>query len=385
MTSKNELNQMDIPKKRRRKKRKKRQHTDKYLSNTGTHGKNNGSNQPYFYVNDQGQLIKRVKRKRRRDVYAKQSASKPINYKRMIPVMIIVLLLSVAVFALFMSFGKKNVAAPDFTDKHIGAAEKWANEKRIPLTVKEVKDTTSSDNVILDQELGSNRDGLTVFVNSKDKKDANLVRVPDFNKKPLEDVKKWAEENKIQLIIQSVESTVDENKVITQSAKPEDFIAKDTVLTVTVSKKSDTVLMPDFEQWSLNDVKERKFPFNITVKEEYSESVPYGKLIKQSKNKGESIDKDNINENIAVVYSLGKPFLKAYFGQPEGDIAKFLFEDYESKGVKITYKTYPIDSAALKGTIIAMSSFNQYIPMTYQVSFGISTGYAPPQKQSICD
>ena len=109
----------------------------------------------------------------------------------------------------------------------------------------------------------------------------------------------------------------------------------------------------------------------VTVKHKFSTDVSYGTLISQSVEAGTKLtDKDN--KNITVTYSEGSPYLRDFRGQLEGDLPRLFYEEYHSKGADINYIVKYVDSPEVKGTVVDMGVFNEFVRMTYTVEIRIS-------------
>ena len=83
--------------------------------------------------------------------------------------------------------------------------------------------------------------------------------------------------------------------------------------------------------------------------------------------------KDTIPD-ITATYSLGRVYMKDLSGQTEGDLQSTFHNDYISKGANITYQIQYINSSETKGTVVAQSVLNEFVPLTFTVAIGISTG-----------
>lgn len=198
------------------------------------------------------------------------------------------------------------------------------------------------------------------------------IAMPDFKGKSKKEVEKWAKSNLMSITFKEVASeTVEEDAVVSQSIPPEEKIAKETKLTMELSFGKGAVI-PDFA--TLTPETAATVPgLTVQVQERFTEGVPYGGLVSQSVAPGETVALAT-EPVVRVVYSVGRPYLKAYFDQTEGDLAKAFFEDYRSKGANITYTTYYVDSAEERGKVVKMSHYHTYVGMTDTVSIGISNG-----------
>lgn len=198
------------------------------------------------------------------------------------------------------------------------------------------------------------------------------IAVPDFTGKPKSEVESWAKNNEINVTYKESDSnTIEQGSVISQSIKKDSKIAKKTKMEVMISKGK-AIVVPDFSSMSMDQAKEYQ-KLSVQVKENFSDQVPYGSLISQSVPSGTKLfEKDS--PQVAVIYSVGKPYLYSYKGKLEGDLASSFYNDYQSKGANIRYTTYYVDSAEEKGTVVEMSTYNEYVPTDFVVQIGISKG-----------
>lgn len=199
------------------------------------------------------------------------------------------------------------------------------------------------------------------------------IAVPDFTGKQKNDVAEWGTKNDIAITFEEADSDkVEEGLVLSQSQAKNSKVAKKDKLTVTLSLGKAAVV-PNFSNYSAENAASSSDGLEVTVQQVFSDSVAYGKLMSQSIPAGTKLTgKDS--KSIQVVYSTGRPYIKSYYGQLEGDIPKFIYDDFNSKGASMTFEIYYIDSDKEKGEIVKMNVYNQYIPMTSHLVFGISNG-----------
>lgn len=199
------------------------------------------------------------------------------------------------------------------------------------------------------------------------------ISIPNFSGKTKADVEEWAGKNNISMTYNEVDSNkVEEGKVVSQSLPKDKKIAKKDKMSVEISAGK-AVVVPNFGDYSAENANSAAEGLEVSVQQVFSDSMAFGQLVSQSIPAGTKLTgKDS--KSIKVIYSVGQPYIKSYFGQLEGDIPKFLYEDFNSKGANITYDIYYMNSDQEKGTIVKMSVFNQYIPLNAYITFGISNG-----------
>jgi len=113
------------------------------------------------------------------------------------------------------------------------------------------------------------------------------------------------------------------------------------------------------------------------VKQVFHADVSYGKLISQSIEADTKLtEKDD--KHITVTYSQGRPYLKDFRGQLEGDLPRLFFEEYQSKGADIKYIVKFVWAPEVKGTVVSMHKFNEFVPMKFTVEIHISNNTSVP-------
>ncbi|WP_223702184.1 PASTA domain-containing protein [Sutcliffiella deserti] len=214
------------------------------------------------------------------------------------------------------------------------------------------------------------KDSAAVFLSKGEEVFAKDITVPDFSNKPKEEVEQWAKTNMIEMEYEEEDSTtVEANLIISQSVKAEEKIAKKDQMKVKVSLGKATIV-PNFGELTPDEASEQA-GLMLSVKQKFHSDVSYGKLISQSIEAGTKLMGQE-ETAVTVVYSLGRPYLRDYRGQLDGDLPRLFYEDYQSKGANVNYIVKYVDSPEIKGTIVGMSAFNQFINMTYTVEVQIS-------------
>ncbi|AQP52934.1 hypothetical protein CBF34_05925 [Vagococcus penaei] len=366
------------PMTRRVRKKRRRTHTLTQNEPVSTQIVNAISDDDMYYLNDAGQVVHRIRKKRKKTSNNHSQTSNvmaPPKKHPYLPLLVLLALITGMMTILINCY--QPIAIPDFTTKSIQVAKKWSEKYDIPITTQDVFIPNQKNGQVLKQTVDSVNQSLTLLVSTQKPEKADLVDLPDFKGKSRADVQSWAKLHRINVTMTNVESTAPVDTVINQSILPETLVNLNTVLHVTISKKRPQLTVPDYSQKSLSELKADSSRLKeVTIQERFSETIPYGKLISQLPKKGEVIDLDEYpNPLINLVYSIGRPYLPAYFGQMEQDIPCLIERDFTSKGAKVTFQTYDVPSSYSKGSIVEMNKFNQYIPLDFHVKFGISTGY----------
>lgn len=217
------------------------------------------------------------------------------------------------------------------------------------------------------------RDSVNVYFSKGAEVFEKNITVPNYVGKMKSEVEEWAKKNSIAMTYEEADSdTVEEGKIISQNIEKDKKIAKNDKMTVVVSLGK-AVIVPNYGNYSAETSTTAAPGMEVNVKQVFSDGVPYGQLISQSVETGTKLTgKDS--KSIDVVYSYGQPYIRSYFGQLEGEIPKFIYDDFNSKGAYITYDVYYVDSDSEKGSIVKMSVYNQYIASNAYITFGISNG-----------
>ncbi len=132
------------------------------------------------------------------------------------------------------------------------------------------------------------------------------VVVPNIVGKLTDDAKQEVEALGLKLEIKSKEkSDKPENTILETDPKANMTVKKGTVINVLVSAGEEEILMPDLRGYEKTSIERRlkdKNITNYTIKEEYSDDVNLGYLIKQTPERDTKITKDT---NIEIVVSKG--------------------------------------------------------------------------------
>jgi serine/threonine-protein kinase len=225
----------------------------------------------------------------------------------------------------------------------------------------------------VDRENFSRKDsGKLIFSKGKEvyQKD---ISVPDFKGKTQLEIENWAKKNEVELEIKKVSSeSIPLGQVVEQSIKEKEKIAKKTKLTVNISAGKG-VKVPNFANLTKENAMTQG-KLQVTVEERFNLDIPYGELLSQSvEAETELTEEDDLS--IKVTYSAGKPYLKDLTGQNEGELQKYFYDEFRSKGANIYYVVNYVNSDAPKGEIVSMDTSNTFLPLEYTVTVNVSLGY----------
>lgn len=277
----------------------------------------------------------------------------------------------------------EHIELPDFSALSTVSAEEWVTQNK----AENVTITTEfNDKIEKDQFIKEEFKNETITRDNYKREDQLIVKyskgkevfeknisLPNFSGKSKEEVEEWLKKNDVKAKYEEVDSDkVAKGLIIEQNIAPAKKIAKKDSITFKVSKGK-ALIVPDFSEYNKASASEIN-DLTLNIKEHFSDTVPFGGLISQSEEAGKKFYDDTKPPMITVVYSSGKPYLKSAMGQLEGDLPQIFFDEYKSKGANITYTTYRMNSDEPKGTVVKMSMYNEYVPLNYSVSIGISNG-----------
>jgi serine/threonine-protein kinase len=280
----------------------------------------------------------------------------------------------------------ERLALPDFAKLSLQEAKRWTEEHKagnlrivqeysetVPAEtyIKLVfrNDTTSADSYL-------RKDYATLYYSKGPEEFEKNIELPDFQGKTQAEVESWAQTNSINLEIEEETSAdVSRGLVIAQSIAAKEKLAKKDTLRIVVSLGK-ALIVPNFADYDAQSAGGAVPGLSVVVKTSYSLSVPYGRLISQSVGAGASLLSDQ-DVTITVIYSEGQPYLKDYRGINEGELAALFWQNYTSKNANVSYAVEYVDSHEERGTIVAMSSYNLYIPLDYHVILYASNGSLP--------
>ena len=127
------------------------------------------------------------------------------------------------------------------------------------------------------------------------------IKVPNLNKMSLEEIIKWANDNKIKLeIIKKYDDTIKKDKIISSNYKEGESVKENDRLVLTISKGPITMkefsTLSDFTNWA------KKYGIATSIDYEFSDSVENGGIIGFSYKVGEIIKND---DTVVVTISNG--------------------------------------------------------------------------------
>ncbi|MDH6363139.1 beta-lactam-binding protein with PASTA domain [Enterococcus sp. PF1-24] len=273
---------------------------------------------------------------------------------------------------------------PDFLTMSKASADEWkAMNKADNLSIiEEYNDTVEKgqgirvefNNKDTTRENYRRKEKVKIYYSKGPETYEKNIEVLDFVNKAKAEVETWSKKNEIKITYQEESSdTIAPDNVISQSITKGEKVAKKDEMTVSISTGK-AIVVPNFGDFSFEDAATAGAGLTVQVKSIYSNDIAYGQLVSQSIPAGTALtSKDDLN--IKVTYSLGKPYFKDIRGtQIEGDLPKYFYDEFTSKGANITYQVRYVDSAETKGMVVGTNVVNQYIPIQYTIYVDISRG-----------
>lgn len=288
------------------------------------------------------------------------------------------------------------IPLPDFSEMSQDETENWIDENKaenVQIVTEYSDDIDEGEFIkvtIKDSEIEASeykrKDSAAVYYSKGEEVFEKNITIPDFTGTAKEEVEKWAETNEIKVKYKEADSdSVEAGNIISQNKDADDKIAKRSKMEVVVSVGK-AIVVPSFGELTPEEAASHDPDLDVLVKQAFNAEVAYGKIISQSVEAGTKItEKDD--KSITVVYSQGKPYLQDFRGQTEGDLPELFYEEYQSKGADINYIIKYVDSPEVKGTVVYMSKFNEFIPLTYTVEIHISnnTSALPHPDESVSE
>lgn len=278
---------------------------------------------------------------------------------------------------------KGKIELPDFETMSKEEVEQWIKKNKAEnvTIIDEYNDKIETGKFIrlefTDKEVNKDhylrQDIANVYFSKGKEVFEKNISVPDFRKKAKSEVEDWAKKNEINVEFKEADSDkIEPDFVISQTVSPETKLAKHDKMSVSISVGK-AVVVPNFANYSAEEATNVSPDLQVVTKQSFSDNVPFGQLIAQSVEAGKKLT-GNDNKTVNVTYSAGRPYIKSFFGELEGDIPKLIYENFNSKGASVTYEVYYVDSDKEKGQIVNTNAYNQYISTNAHLVFAVSNG-----------
>lgn len=278
----------------------------------------------------------------------------------------------------------ERITLPDFSKMSLQDIEKWKLDNRADnvSVVKEFSSDVPKDAFIRDEiksqevtvDTYTRKDRMTLYISKGEEVFEKNIVVPDFVNKPRAEVEAWATKEGIDMKYNEAASdTVMEDAIISQSIAPEEKIAKNDEMTVTVSVGR-IQYAPSFYSLSQDDALALSMQkgVSVTVVEKFSSTHAAGVLISQSIAPRFVIPQNE--STIVLVYSIGLPYIDDFRGQSH-QVAVDAINQMNAQGANITYNIVTIQDASMdKGFVIMMTPSNGFVGVGTSITITISAG-----------
>ncbi len=218
------------------------------------------------------------------------------------------------------------------------------------------------------------KENMTIYMSKGSESLNKNITVPNFKDKSKTEVETWATNNSITITYKEVGSdTVLQGLVLSQSVEEGTKISKSDTIRIEISLGKPSIV-PNFNNILKEDAA-ALVELQVTVKATYHATIPYGKLISQSKSTGTRLYGED--KRVDVVYSLGRPYIDDLVGTEEKTLPEYFYQ-FQSKGANITYVTTYVDASEEKGKVVAVSLKNEYMNLKTEVKIQVSKGNLAP-------
>lgn len=272
----------------------------------------------------------------------------------------ILILLTIAIVAIFFLFPTKKIEIPDFTNKTKIDVDAWVVEN--DLTTDQVlfnyefnesiiKDQVTSQSIVGGETLKKD-DVLTITLSNGPDPDL-IVTLPDFKDMTHDQIEAWFLENKFtDVTYEYIPDPKIKKDYFIKSNITEKEVRRSTPVLISISVGTESVgievTMPDFKDYTKANIQAWGKTNNITVtfKEEASETIASGKVISQDPKAGATT---KTGGKITVTMSTGKGAAAVKFdGKTKKDVDAWA----KTNNIKISYEeTY--DNKIANDTVIS--------------------------------
>lgn len=274
---------------------------------------------------------------------------------------------------------EEHIELPDFMSMTLTEIESWKEKEKASNVsiVKEFSDEVENAKTIsftfdtegIDADSYRRKDKLTIVVSKGKETYEKNITMPDFKDKTKMEAQTWAQENEVELVFSEEDnSDVEKGNIISQDVAAGTKIAKKDVVNLLVSRGK-VYYAPNFYglDETMAQVEAVKAGVAVNIYYHYSNSVAAGDLISQSEPEGTEID----GEAIALLYSLGKPYINNFDGNDVSTMIQSINE-MNGKGAELTYEIQEVNSAEKKGTIVSSTYKANYADVGAHIVIQIS-------------
>lgn len=274
-----------------------------------------------------------------------------------------------------------HIVVPKFMEMTLTEVEAWKQkEKATNVMIEKVfSDDVEKSKVIrfefktegIDESNYRRKDKINVVVSKGKEVYEKNIDMPDFKEKSKAEVEAWAKENDITIeFSEEANSKVMEGNVITQGIAPKTKVAKKDSIGIVVSRGKISIV-PNFAglDEAMGQIEATKASVTTTIIKYYSNSVQASYLISQSLPVGTEIKE----QSIALIYSLGKPYIGNFDGEDVFSIVQSI-DEMNGKGAALTYEIVEVSSSEKKGSIITTNYKANFVSVGSHVVISVSSG-----------
>ena len=135
-----------------------------------------------------------------------------------------------------------------------------------------------------------------------------------------------------------------------------------------------TVVVPNFSDISREDADEVAPVGLFRIIDRYHTSHALGRFTSQSVRAGRVVETED-NE-VRVVYSLGRPWIERYIGRYENEIDPII-NAFNARGANLSRTINHVNHWAPRGTIVSQNTYSTFVALNTRITFGISRGNMP--------
>jgi serine/threonine-protein kinase len=278
----------------------------------------------------------------------------------------------------------EKIEVPDFSTINAGEIQAWIDTNKLTNTniTQQNSDTIPKGTFIkaeyrdiaVNKDNFKRKDYLTIYASKGSSVSDTSVTLPNFVGMTKTAADEWATSKNITIkYTEQVSTSVAKDKIISQDKEVGATVESASTISLTVSA-GEGVLVPSFSNVSMEEAPGINSLLAVTVKKQYSNTVPYGKFISQSVSVGKRVLP--AENKVTVTYSEGKPYIGNLVGTLEKDLAAYFYA-FTQKGTKITYTVTYVDGSEDKGLVVWASKYNEYISFNENVSIKVSKGNLP--------
>lgn len=274
---------------------------------------------------------------------------------------------------------EEHIEIPDFMNMTLTEIESWKDRVKASNVsiVKEFSEEVENAKTIrftfdtegIDEQSYRRKDKMTIVVSKGKEIYEKNITMPDFKDKTKSEVETWAQENEVSVVFSEEDNgEVEKGSIISQDIEVGTKIAKKDVVNMVVSRGK-IYYAPNFYglDETMAQVEALKAGVTVNMYYHYSNSVSSGELISQSEPGGKEID----GQAIALLYSLGKPYVSNFDGNDVATMIQSITE-MNAQGAQLTYEIQEVDSAEKKGTIVSSNYKANYVDVGSHIVIQIS-------------